>query len=361
LTTPPNTFLRTTVVGSYPQPDSLIDKEVLHGQPVPRVRADELWRVAAEARPQAIREATLLAIRDMESAGVDVITDGEVARQSYSSHFLTALSGIDEHDPAIIRFANGRTTRVPRVVGPIRHQRLVEVETAQFLRSHTDRATKVTLPGPFTLAQQAKDEHYGDIVALGFDFAAALNHEARALQSTGIDVIQLDEPWVRFDPDGARRYAVSLIDRAFEGITIRKAVHVCFGYAFLQPGGKSRRYEFLAELADSGADEISIEAAQPDLDPGVLKDLSSKSVALGVLDLSTPDVESVEVVARRIRAGLAYLPPERLIPAPDCGMKYMPRAMAFGRLEILCRAAALVRRELTSGAEDGPGAAPPMK
>jgi 5-methyltetrahydropteroyltriglutamate--homocysteine methyltransferase len=347
LTTTPGTMLRTTVVGSYPQPEWLVDKAMLHGQPVPRVRAEELWRVAPDARPQAIQDATLIAIRDMETAGIDVITDGEIARQSYSNHFLTALSGIDEDEPAVITFANGRTTRVPRVVGPVCHQRHVEVEAARFLRSHTDRGIKVTLPGPFTLAQQAKDEHYRDVAALGFDFAAALNLEARALQATGIDVIQLDEPWLRFDPDGARRYAVSLIDRAFEGITIRRAVHVCFGYAFLQPGGKARRYDFLAELADSSADEISIEAAQPDLDPGVLGDLSSKSVALGVLDLSTPDVEDIEVVARRIRAGLAYLPPERLIPAPDCGMKYMSRAMALGRLEILCRAAALVRRELT--------------
>lgn len=340
-------LLQTTVVGSYPQPESLIDKAMLHDQPVPRVTAEELWRVAPDARAKAIEVATLLAIRDMEAAGIDVITDGEIARQSYSSHFLSALSGIDEREPGLITFANGRTTRVPRVVGAVRHQRFAEVESARFLRSHTHRRTKITLPGPFTLAQQAKDEHYHDILGLGLDFAVALNVEARALEALGIDVIQLDEPWVRFDPGGARRYAVSLIDRAFEGIRARRAVHVCFGYAFLQPGGKSRHYEFLAELADSSADEISIEAAQPDLDLAVLRDLSSKAIALGVLDLSTAEVEPVEVVARRIRAGLAYLAPQRLIPAPDCGMKYMSRAIAFGRLKALGRAAALVRQELT--------------
>ncbi len=348
----PGTLLQTSVVGSYPQPDWLINKTLLRSQLVPRVLNEQLWLVADDVRAQALRDATILAIRDMESAGIDVITDGETGRQSYSSHFATALSGIDENDPGIISFPDGRTTRVPRVVGPIRHQRVVEAETARFLRSHTNRRTKVTLPGPFTLAQQAKDEYYHDVRAMAFDFAAAVNHEARALQGTGIDVIQLDEPWVRSDPEGARRYAVPLLNRALEGITIRTAVHVCFGYAFLGAERKSRKYDFLAELADTRVDEISVEAAQPDLDLGVLADLSGKCVALGVLDHSTKEIEPIEVVAQRIRSGLVYLPPDRLMPAPDCGMKYMTRAMALGRLEILAQAAALVRRELTSSRVD---------
>ncbi len=352
------TLLQTTVVGSYPQPDWLVDKTLLRGQLVPRIQSEQLWRVASDVREEALRDATILTIRDMESAGIDVITDGEISRQSYSSHFMNALSGIDETDPGIITFPDGRTTRVPRVVGPIRHQRVVGAEAARFLRSHTGRRTKVTLPGPFTLALQAKDEHYRDLSAMAFDFAAAINEEARALQETGIDVIQLDEPWVRNDPEGARRYAVQLVDRALEGITTRTALHVCFGYAFLRPGRKSRTYDFLAELAESRADEISVEAAQPDLDLGVLADLSRKCVALGVLDHSTKEVEPVEVVARRIRAGLAYLPPDRLMPAPDCGMKYMTRAMAFGRLENLSRAAAQVCRELTSTESMSPHARP---
>jgi 5-methyltetrahydropteroyltriglutamate--homocysteine methyltransferase len=340
-------ILRTTVVGSYPQPDWLIDKGVLRGQLVPRVRTEQMWRIAPEMRAAAIQDAALVAIRAMETAGIDVITDGETARESYCNHFTAALGGIDGDNPATILSRTGHQTRVPRVVGPIRHQQAIEVESAKFLRAHTDRRAKITLPGPFTLAQQAKDEHYHDIAAMAFDFAIAINQEARALEATGIDVIQLDEPWLRNDPDGARRYGLQTINRALQGLTVRTAVHVCFGYAFLRRGQKSNSYEFLAELSDSVADEISVEAAQPSLDLGILADLSGKTVALGVLDHSTAEAEPVEVVARRIRAALAHLPPDRLMPAPDCGMKYMTREVAFGRLRNLSEAAARMRQELT--------------
>ncbi len=339
-------LLRTTVVGSYPQPDWLIDKSILRGQHVPRVRTENLWRVPPEARAAAIRDAALQAIRDMESAGIDVITDGEVARESYSNHFAGALDGVDRDNPAVIISRLGHEVRVPRVVSPIRHRQVVELEAAQFLRSNTRRLAKITLPGPFTLAQQAKDEYYGDTRALALDFAIAVNREARALQATGIDVIQMDEPWLRNDPQGARRYAVEILDRAFEGITCHKALHMCFGYAFLSPGHKPKAYEYLAELADSSIDEISIEAAQPDLDLGVLANLSGKTIALGVLNHSTPDAEPAAAIAHRIRSALAFLDPERLMPAPDCGMKYMTREVAFARLKNLSDAAALVRAEL---------------
>src|ERR1700722_4546010 len=315
-------ILRTTVVGSYPQPDWLIDKGVLRGQLVPRVRTEQMWRIAPEMRAAAIQDAALVAIRAMETAGIDVITDGETARESYCNHFTAALGGIDGDNPATILSRTGHQTRVPRVVGPIRHQQAIEVESAKFLRAHTDRRAKITLPGPFTLAQQAKDEHYHDIAAMAFDFAIAINQEARALEATGIDVIQLDEPWLRNDPDGARRYGLQTINRALQGLTVRTAVHVCFGYAFLRRGQKSNSYEFLAELW-------------------------GKTVALGVLDHSPAEAEPVEVVARRIRAALAHLPPDRLMPAPDCGMKYMTREVAFGRLRNLSEAAARVRQELT--------------
>lgn len=339
-------LLRTTVVGSYPQPDWLINKDILRSQLVPRVRQESLWRVEQELRAEAIRDATLVAIRDMESAGIDVVTDGETARESYSNHFLSALEGVDDVRPATIVSRTGHTTRVPRVVGAIRHRQAAEEGAARFLREQTQHLAKVTLPGPFTLAQQAKDEHYHDLEAMAFDFAVALNSEARLLQETGIDVIQLDEPWLRNDPDGARRFAIRVLNRAFEGLRVRTAVHTCFGYAFLRPGQKSRGYEFLTELGDCVAEEISIEAAQPRLDPGVLRELSGKSIALGVLDHSTPEPELPDVVAARIRAALAYLPPQRLLPAPDCGMKYMTRAVAFTRLKNLAAAAALVRSEL---------------
>jgi 5-methyltetrahydropteroyltriglutamate--homocysteine methyltransferase len=340
-------LLRTTVVGSYPQPDWLIDKEILRGRRVPRVRAEELWRIPAELRAEALRDATLLAIRDMEAAGVDVITDGEIARESYSNHFSSSLSGLDEANPAIIRNRLGRETRVPRIVGPIRHQRPVEAAAARFLRAHTGRLAKITLPGPFTLGQQVKDEHYGDPEAVALDFAAAVNAEARALEETGIDVIQIDEPWLRNDPQAARRYGVRVIARALAGLRVRTAVHICFGYAFLAGRSKPRAYEFLAEIADAPIQEISIEAAQPDLDLQVLSSLPRICIALGVLDHSRSAAEPAEVVAQRIRAALRFVPPDRLMPAPDCGMKYMARDEAFARLSALSAAAKRVRREIT--------------
>jgi 5-methyltetrahydropteroyltriglutamate--homocysteine methyltransferase len=339
-------FLKTTVVGSYPQPDWLVDKAMLRSQLVPRVRTEALWRVTPALRAEALQDATLLAIRDMETAGIDVITDGEIGRESYSNHFALSLDGIDVDNPATIINRIGRETRVPRVVGPVRHRINVEGESARFLRRNTRRQTKITLPGPFTLAQQTKDEHYHDPEALAMAFAAAVNTEARALQDCGIDVIQLDEPWLRNDPAAARSFALKALERALDGLTVRTALHLCFGYAFLAPGKKPRAYEFLAELADSRLDEISIEAAQPDLDLGVLRELRDKTIVLGVVNLSSPDVEPVETIATRIRAGLVYVSPERLMPAPDCGMKYLSRSQAFGRLKNMVEAAALVRREI---------------
>ena len=339
-------LLMTSVVGSYPQPDWLVDKDVLRGGLVPRVRSERIWRVPPENRAEALRDAAALAIRDMERAGIDVITDGEIGRESYSSHFIAGLDGIDNDNPATIVSRAGNETRVARIVGAVRHRGAVELERARFLRAHTTRRAKITLPGPFTLSQLAKDEHYRDPAALAWDFAIALNEEARALETSGIDVIQLDEPWLRNDPDGARRYAVRCINRALEGLRVRTAVHMCFGYAFLRRGPPVRAYEFFGELSETVADEISIEAAQPDLDLGVLRDLGDKAIALGVLDHSTPQAESVDAVATRIRAALKHLPPDRLVPSPDCGMKYMTRQVALARLQALSAAAAQVRSEI---------------
>ncbi|MEZ5853871.1 MAG: uroporphyrinogen decarboxylase family protein [Hyphomicrobiaceae bacterium] len=339
-------LLATTVVGSYPQPDWLVDKTVLRAQRVPRVRVPEMWRVADEYLVQAQDDATLLAIRDMERAGIDVITDGEIRRESYSNHFATTLDGVDFHKPGIVEARSG-ATHVPRIVGPVRRVRAVEVRDMTFLRANTDRVAKITLPGPFTMSQQAKDEHYKDPEALAMDLAAAVNAEAHELVAAGADVIQLDEPWVRNDPDAARRYAVKAINRALEGITAATVVHLCFGYAAVVPGEtKPTGYSFLAELAGTNANTISIEAAQPKLDLAVLKDLAPKTVMLGVIDLNDPAIETAEVVAGRIRAALKYLPPERLMPAPDCGMKYLPRDTAFGKLKALADGAAIVRAEL---------------
>ena len=341
-----DTLLQTTVVGSYPQPDWLVNREML-SKMVPRTRVKELWRVAEPYLQQAQDDATLLAIRDMERAGIDIITDGEMRRESYSNHFATALEGVDNEKPAEIVNARGQKTQVPRVVGKIRRTRPVEVRDMQFLRANTDKPAKITLPGPFTMGQQVKDDFYGDPIAMCMDYAAAVNEEAHELVKAGADVIQLDEPWLRNNPDEAKRYAVQVINRALEGITVPTVVHLCFGYAAVVPGlSKPSGYSFLPQLADTIAQQISIESAQPKIDLGVLKDLAPKKVMLGVLDLNDPEIETPHKVAERIRAGLKYLSPDKLLPAPDCGMKYLPRATAFGKLKALADGAALVRREL---------------
>jgi 5-methyltetrahydropteroyltriglutamate--homocysteine methyltransferase len=338
--------LPSTVVGSYPQPEWLIDRDALGSHSVPRVRASHAWRVAEPYLVQAQDDATLVAIRDMERAGIDTITDGEMRRESYSNRFATALDGVDADTPATIHTRTGEVRTVPRIVGPVRWRGPVEVRDVEFLRANTDRTIKITLPGPFTMAQQASNEAYEDPDALVIDLAAAVNAEALALERAGADVIQLDEPWFRNDPAAARRIAVPAIDRALQGLSVTTAVHLCFGYAALVGEKSANRYDFLGELSDTVADQISIEAAQPRLDLGQLADLSPKVVVLGVLDLGDPDVESPQTVAERIRAALAHVPPDRLIPAPDCGMKYLPRALAFAKLRALSAGAARVRAEL---------------
>jgi 5-methyltetrahydropteroyltriglutamate--homocysteine methyltransferase len=343
----PTHLLPTTVVGSYPQPEWLVDRAML-SKSVPRTRMHEMWRLPQEHLEEAQDDATTVAIRDMERAGIDIVTDGEIRRESYSNRFATALDGVDADNPAMITARSGQKTPVPRVVGKIRRMGPVELRDMEFLRKNTDRAAKITLPGPFTMSQQAKNEYYKDDEELAMAFAEAVNAEALDLQKAGADVIQLDEPWVRNNPDLARRYAVKAINRALAGITVPTVVHLCFGYAAVVPGStKPAGYSFLAELADTTAQQISIEAAQPKLDLGVLKDLAAKKIMLGVLDLGDPEIESVEIVTERIRNGLKYVAPDRLVPAPDCGMKYMPRATAFGKLKAMCDAAARVRKELS--------------
>jgi 5-methyltetrahydropteroyltriglutamate--homocysteine methyltransferase len=334
------------VVGSYPQPDWLIDREALGSHSVPRVRASHAWRVPEPFLEEAQDDATIVAIREMERAGIDTITDGEIRRESYSNRFATALEGVDAEHPATIHTRTGDPRTVPRIVGPVRWRGPVAARDVEFLRAHTDRATKITLPGPFTMAQQASNEAYDEFDELVMDLAAAVNAEAHALQSAGADVIQLDEPWLRNDPEAARRIAVRAIDRSLQGLSVTTAVHLCFGYAALIGEKTANRYDFLGELADSVADQVSVEAAQPKLDLAQLSELSPKVIVLGALDLGDPQVESAETVAERIRAALAYVPAERLVPAPDCGMKYLPRAVAFGKLKALSAGTALVRAEL---------------
>ena len=338
-------LLPTTVVGSYPQPDWLIDRGNLRGRLPPRVRAKEIWRVAPDFLEQAQNDATLLAIRDMERAGIDIITDGEIRRESYSNRFATALDGVDIDKPGSALDRTGHANPVPRVVGPIRRARPVEVEDVRFLRANTDRRIKITMPGPFTMAQQAQNDFYKTEEELAFAYADAVNAEARALKAAGADVIQLDEPYLQARPDKAKRYGVAAINRALDGVPGPTALHLCFGYAHVvhaRPSG----YSFLPELAGARVEQISIEAAQPNLDPGAVRDLAGKTIILGVISLGDPAIESAETVAARIRRMLGVLEPTRVIPAPDCGMKYIDRATAFAKLQALAAGAALVRKEL---------------
>jgi 5-methyltetrahydropteroyltriglutamate--homocysteine methyltransferase len=334
--------LATTVVGSYPQPDWLIDREKLAGRLPPRVPARELWRVDEAWLEEAQDDATRLAVRDMEEAGIDIVTDGEIRRESYSNFFANALEGLDLDEPGTALDRTGHPNPVPRVVGPIRRARQVQVRDAKFLRSLTSRPIRVTVPGPFTMSQQAQNDHYPDLRSLVLAYAEAVNEELRDLVDAGADVVQIDEPYLQARPDDAREYALEAIARAFDGVGGTKALHTCFGYAAIvhaKPSG----YPFLAELDSCPADEISIEAAQPRLDPSLLEQLPSKRVILGVLDLGDMTVESTELVAERIGAALRYIDPDRLMVGPDCGMKYLPRDVARGKLRALVEGAISLR------------------
>jgi 5-methyltetrahydropteroyltriglutamate--homocysteine methyltransferase len=335
------TRILTAVVGSYPQPDWLIDRERLGDRLPPRVRALELWRVQEPWLEQAQDDATRLAVQDMVDAGIDVVTDGEMRRESYSNRFATALDGVDLDRPGVALDRTGHENPVPRVVGPIRRTRPVEVRDVEFLRSLTDRRIKITVPGPFTMTQQAQDDHYGDPRSLALAYADAVNAELRDLKAAGADVVQIDEPYLQARPEAARQYALEAIDRALEGIEGDTVLHTCFGYAHIVHD-RLTGYPFLDELDACRATHLSLEAAQPDLDPDVLRALPSKTILLGVLDLGSPEVETAEDVAGRLRRTLEVVPPERLVAAPDCGMKYLPRDRARRKLEALVAGARLV-------------------
>jgi 5-methyltetrahydropteroyltriglutamate--homocysteine methyltransferase len=340
-------LLPTSLVGSYPQPEWLIDRVKLSKQ-VPRVRVDDLWLVASDKLERAQDDATLLAIRDQEQAGLDIVTDGEQRRESYSNRFATALDGIDIDNPGTVINRNGRPIPVPRVVGPIRRTRPIELRDLEFLRANTGRAVKATLPGPFTMGKQAQDDYYKDEEAVALAYAAAVNAEIKDLFAAGADVVQIDEPWMQQHPDKARRYGLKALDRALDGVTGTVAVHLCFGYAAVvhdKPSG----YSFLPELEASKVQQVSIEAAQPKLNLKVLDDLPSKTIILGVIDLADMTIETPQIVAARIRGALDHVPAERIVVAPDCGMKYLPRAVAFGKMTAMAKGAAMVRRELTGG------------
>jgi 5-methyltetrahydropteroyltriglutamate--homocysteine methyltransferase len=332
----------TTLVGSYPQPEWLIDRGKLAARLPPRVRALELWRVPAELLAEAQEDATLLAIKAQEEAGVDIVTDGEIRRESYSNRFATALEGVDLDNPGVAIDRSGHPNPVPRIVGRIRRVRPVEVDDLRFLRRHTDRKVKMTVPGPFTMTQQAQNDFYPTLEAAAMDYAAAVNEEIKDLFAAGADLVQIDEPYMQARPDEARKYGLQALNRALEGVSGTTAVHICFGYAAIihqRPSG----YSFLPELAGCSCDQVSIETAQSGLDCSVLARLPGKTIMVGCIDLADHAVESPEVIAGRIERALPHVPAERVILAPDCGMKYLPRGSAEGKMRAMVEAAVILR------------------
>jgi 5-methyltetrahydropteroyltriglutamate--homocysteine methyltransferase len=334
----------TTIVGSYPQPDWLIDREKLSGRFPPRVRAKELWRIPEPYLKEAMDDATLVAIRAQEQAGLDIITDGEVRRESYSNRIATALEGVDIDNPGTALDRSGHPNPVPRIVGKIRRAAPIELEDLLFLRANTDRQVKITVPGPFTMLQQAQNDFYDSEEAAAMDYAAALNEEIKALFANGADIVQVDEPYMQARPEKARQYGINALNRALEGVSGTTAVHICFGYAAIiheRPTG----YNFLPELARCGCNQVSVETAQSDLDCSVLPELGDKQIMVGCLDLSSMDIELPEVIVHRINKALKYIKPEQVILAPDCGMKYLPREVADGKLRAMVKAAQILRAQ----------------
>jgi len=334
----------TTLVGSYPQPDWLIDRQKLAGRFPPRTRARELWRIPEPYLVEAQNDATLIAIRAQELAGIDIVTDGEIRRESYSNRFATALEGVDLDNPGTALDRSGHPNPVPRIAGKIRRKHAVEVDDLKFLRANTGRQVKITVPGPFTMSQQAQNDFYATEADAAMDYAVAVNEEIRDLFAAGADVVQIDEPYMQARPEKAREYGLKALNRALQGITGNTAVHICFGYAaviHVRPSG----YSFLPELAGCSCQQISIETAQSNLDCSVLTGLPGKKIMVGCVDLSTNEIETPETIAARVRKALKFLPPENVILAPDCGMKYLPREAADGKLRSMVQAAKILRSE----------------
>jgi 5-methyltetrahydropteroyltriglutamate--homocysteine methyltransferase len=342
-------LLPTTLVGSYSQPEWLIDRQKLAKRFPPRVAASELWRIPEQFLAEAQDDATVGAIKLQEEAGLDIITDGEIRRESYSNRFANALEGIDIDNPGYVVNRSGQSNPVPRIVGKIRRFRPVEVEDVKFLRRHTTKPIKMTVPGPFTMSQQAQNDHYADIAEAAFDYADAVNAEIKDLFAAGADIVQIDEPYLQARPDIAERYGVAAVNRALEGVSGTTIVHLCFGYAAIVHERPSA-YSFLPQLKGCRCKQISIETAQADLDCSVLKELPEHKILVGVLDLSTHEVETPAIVAARIRKALAYRKPEDIIVAPDCGLKYLPREVAFGKMKAMADGARIVRAELAEAA-----------
>lgn len=337
----------TMLVGSYPQPEWLIDRNKLAGRFPPRVRARELWRIPEEFLAEAQQDATIMAIKAQEEAGIDIVTDGEIRRESYSNRFATALEGVDIDNPGTALDRSGHANPVPRIVGRIRRKHPVEVDDLRFLKQHTSHNVKMTVPGPFTMSQQAQNDYYPTLEAAAMDYAEAVNAEIKDLFAAGADIVQIDEPYMQARPKIADEYGLKVLNAALDGVTGTTAVHICFGYAAIihqRPSG----YSFLAQLKNCTCHQVSFETAQSKLDCSVITELRGKKLILGVIDLADMNVETPEVVAARIRRALPYAPAEDFIIAPDCGMKYLPRDVAFGKMQAMVAGAAIMRTEVAS-------------
>jgi len=339
-------LLPTSLVGSYCQPEWLIDRAKLAGRFPPRTRAKELWRIPEEFLAEAQDDATRLAIKAQEDAGLDIITDGEIRRESYSNRFATALEGVDIDNPGVALDRSGHENPVPRIVGPIKRKHAVEVEDLKFLKAHTDRMTKITVPGPFTMSQQAQNDYYKDEAEAAMAYADAVNEEIKDLFAAGADVVQIDEPYMQARPEKAEIYGLEALNRALDGVTGQTAVHICFGYAAIIHERPTGGYSFLPQLSGCSCKQISLETAQSNLDCSVLSELKGKKIILGVVDLSDPEVETPEMIAERIRRALPYADAKDIVVAPDCGLKYLPRETAFGKMKAMADGARIVREEL---------------
>jgi 5-methyltetrahydropteroyltriglutamate--homocysteine methyltransferase len=340
-------MFETTIAGSLPKPAWLARPRLLWAP----------WQLEGEALVEAKRDATLLALKEQEDAGIDIVTDGEQARQHFVHGFLEQIEGVDFGRRVRMGIRNNRyDAEVPTVTGSLRRNRSVHGFEAAIARSHTGRRLKFTLPGPMTIVDTIADAHYGDKVALAMAFAALLNEEARELAAAGVNVIQFDEPAFNVYTDEVGEWGIAALHRAVEGLACKTAVHICYGYGIkanldwkASLGAEWRQYEAIfPALAESRIDQVSVECAGAKVPVELLGLLKGKDVLLGAVDVASERVETPEEVAATIEQASHFVPAERLYPCTNCGMAPMDRSLAISKLGALTAGAALARNRLGS-------------
>jgi len=336
-------LLQTTIAGSLPKPAWLAQPKALWAP----------WRLEGDALAEGIEDAVRLAVDDQVEAGIDIVTDGEQTRRHFVTTFLEALDGVDFEHRRTVRIRNRYDADVPMVVGPVARRHPVFVDAARFLRGATERRVKVTLPGPMTMVDTLYDGHYRSREKLAWAFAGILNEEARAIEATGVDVIQFDEPAFNVYFDEVRDWGVAALERAAQGLTCATAVHICYGYGIKANndwkqtlGGEWRQYEqTFPLLSRSSIRQVSLECANSHVPIELIGLLEGKEVLVGAIDVASDRVETAEDVAATLRSALRHVPAERLFPCTNCGMVPLDRAVARGKLRALAAGAALVRAE----------------